>query len=91
MPVGEPGGPSSEIFYDFGTLHDKNWVQNATPIVIVVGLWKIGNNVFMTYKKTESGFVPLEKKNIDFGGGLERLAAAAKTTPINLRPISIGQ
>jgi alanyl-tRNA synthetase len=30
----------------------------------------------MEYKKTEQGFEPLPQKNVDFGGGLERIAAA---------------
>ncbi|MEK7101454.1 MAG: alanine--tRNA ligase [Patescibacteria group bacterium] len=81
MPVGEPGGPSSEIFYDFGTLHDKKFGAECHPNCDCGRFMEIGNNVFMTYKKTESGFVPLEKKNIDFGGGLERLAAAANNDP----------
>jgi alanyl-tRNA synthetase len=39
---------------------------------------EIGNQVFMQYKREdESTFTPLEKQNIDYGGGLERIAAAA--------------
>ena len=41
---------------------------------------EIGNNVFMAYK-TAKGFELLEKKNIDFGGGLERLTAAVNDNP----------
>src|SRR4051812_29274398 len=25
MPAGEPGGPDSEVFYDFGTPHNEKW------------------------------------------------------------------
>ncbi|MDP1743505.1 MAG: alanine--tRNA ligase [Candidatus Amesbacteria bacterium] len=71
MPVGEPGGPDSEVFYDFGGPHDCH------PNCDCGRFMEIGNNVFMTYKKTESGFEPLAKKNIDFGGGLERITAVA--------------
>ncbi len=35
----------------------------------------------MQYKKTEDGFEELENKNIDFGGGLERIAVALTDTP----------
>ncbi len=72
MPIGEPGGPDSEVFYDFGTpVHDGCHINCDCGRFI-----EIGNNVFMTYLKTDKGFVPLAKKNIDFGGGLERTLAA---------------
>ncbi len=35
---------------------------------------EIGNSVFMQYKKTETGWEELPQKNVDFGGGLERIA-----------------
>lgn len=35
----------------------------------------------MQYIKTEDGFVELENKNIDFGGGLERIAVALTDEP----------
>ena len=35
----------------------------------------------MQYKKTENGFEELENKNIDFGGGLERIAVALTDEP----------
>lgn len=73
MPIGEPGGPDSEVFFDFGGDTHKDCHPNCD----CGRFMEIGNNVFMTYKKTNDGFVPLEKKNIDFGGGLERLTAAA--------------
>ena len=75
MPVGEPGGPDSEIFYDFGTPHDCH------PNCDCGRFMEIGNNVFMTYQKTKDGFAPLAKKNIDFGGGLERITAAVNNNP----------
>ncbi len=81
MPVGEPGGPSSEMFYDFGTKHDPKYGSECHPNCDCGRFMEIGNNVFMTYKKTKDGFVPLEKKNIDFGGGLERMAAAVNGDP----------
>jgi alanyl-tRNA synthetase len=35
---------------------------------------EIGNSVFMQFVKTEEGWNELSQKNVDFGGGLERLA-----------------
>lgn len=73
-PAGNSGpcGPCTEMFYWVGKTKapktfdpkDKKWVE-------------IGNDVILQYKKTSDGkFVPLEQKNIDFGGGLERTLAA---------------
>jgi len=42
---------------------------------------EIGNSVFMEYVKTETGFEKLPKQNVDFGGGLERIAAAELNSP----------
>src|SRR5690606_26194038 len=43
---------------------------------------EIGNNVFMQYQKQADGsFKELPQKNIDFGGGLERILAAKLDTP----------
>ena len=42
---------------------------------------EIGNSVFMAYKRTDKGFEPLPKPNVDFGGGLERIAQAAIHSP----------
>lgn len=75
MPIGEPGGPDSEVFYDFGSPHDCHPNCDCGRFV------EIGNNVFMTYRKTADGFEPMAKKNIDFGGGLERITAAANHEP----------
>ncbi len=77
MPAGEPGGPDSEMFYDFGTPHDSKWGEYCHPNCDCGRFMEIGNNVFMQYIKTEDGqFKELENKNIDFGGGLERIVAA---------------
>jgi alanyl-tRNA synthetase len=72
-PAGKigPCGPDTEIFYwspktkpskKFNP-KDKNWVE-------------IGNNVFLEYKKTFSGFKKLKQKSVDFGGGVERMILA---------------
>jgi len=77
MPVGEIGGPDSEVFYDFGTEHDPKWGTHCHPNCDCGRFLEIGNSVFMEYLKTETGFEKLPKQNVDFGGGLERIAAAA--------------
>lgn len=78
MPIGEPGGPDSEMFYDMGA--DKNIHENsrfkdqACHVNCDCGRFiEIGNNVFMEYVKTEKGFEKLPNRNVDFGGGLERI------------------
>ncbi len=77
MPVGEPGGPDSEIFYDFGTPHDEKFGKNCHPNCDCGRFVELGNSVFMEYKKASDGsFTKLSGKNVDFGGGLERIAAA---------------
>lgn len=77
MPVGEIGGPDSEVFYDFGTEHDQTFGKHCHPNCDCGRFLEIGNSVFMEYIKTENGFEKLPKQNVDFGGGLERIAAAA--------------
>jgi alanyl-tRNA synthetase len=43
---------------------------------------EIGNQVFMQYRRNDDGsFTPLAKQNVDFGGGLERIAAARIDSP----------
>ncbi len=77
MPVGEPGGPDSEMFYDFGTPHDTKYGPHCHPNCDCGRFMEIGNNVFMQYvKRGEGQFEELTNKNIDFGGGLERIVAA---------------
>lgn len=86
MQVGEPGGPDSEVFYDFGEelkIHENSEFKDTEchPNCDCGRFLEIGNSVFMTYKKTESGFEELPQKNVDFGGGLERIAAAVNDDP----------
>jgi alanyl-tRNA synthetase len=77
MPVGEIGGPDSEIFYDFGLEHDENYGKHCHPNCDCGRFMEIGNSVFIEYIKNESGnFEKLKQRNVDFGGGLERIAAA---------------
>jgi alanyl-tRNA synthetase len=42
---------------------------------------EIANSVFMQYQKTDKGFIELPQKNVDYGGGVERLMAAIENTP----------
>jgi alanyl-tRNA synthetase len=72
-PAGESGpcGPDTEMFYwkDKGKVpkkfnpDNKNWVE-------------IGNDVLMQYVKTVDGeFKEADQKNVDFGGGVERMVS----------------
>lgn len=81
MRDGEPGGPDSEVFYDFGTPHDEKFGKHCHPNCDCGRFLEIGNSVFMTYKKVGGKFEELPKPNVDFGGGLERIAAAAIDSP----------
>lgn len=78
-PIGDPCGPDSEVFYDFGEdKQDEEKYGLAHPASDGARFMEIGNQVFMQYRRKEDGtFEELEKKNVDFGGGLERIAAAA--------------
>ncbi len=82
MPAGEPGGPDSEVFYDFGLPHDPVWGEHCHPNCDCGRFVEIGNSVFMQFKKEEDGtFSKLPKQNVDFGGGLERITFATLNTP----------
>ena len=82
MPAGEPGGPDSEVFYDFGTPHDTKFGAECHPNCDCGRFLEIGNSVFMQYIKNADGtFGLLPKQNVDFGGGLERIAAASINNP----------
>ncbi len=86
MPVGEPGGPDTEMFWDFGAerkLHEQSqWANEPCHVNCDCGRFlEIGNNVFMQYRKTETGFEKLPQPNVDFGGGLERILAALNNEP----------
>ena len=78
-PIGDPCGPDSEVFYDFG--EDKQDVEKygkSHPASDGARFMEIGNQVFMQYRRMEDGsFEELEQKNVDFGSGLERVTAAS--------------
>jgi len=80
--IGDPCGPDSEMFYDFGEqYHDEAKWGKSHPASDSPRFFEIGNNVFMGYRKTENGFEELAQPNIDHGSGLERIAAASIDNP----------
>jgi alanyl-tRNA synthetase len=87
MPPGEPGGPDSEIFYDFGPelkMHEHSPFvgEKCHPNCDCGRFMEIGNSVFMQYQKQADGqLLEMAQKNVDFGGGLERMTAATENTP----------
>lgn len=82
MPPGEIGGPDSEVFYDFGLPHDPAFGKECHPNCDCGRFIEIGNSVFMQFVKQADGtFAELPKRNVDFGGGLERLTAAVRSNP----------
>jgi alanyl-tRNA synthetase len=81
-PIGDPCGPDSEVFYDFGPENHAEGFGLAHPASDSGQFMEIGNQVFMQYRRNDDGsFSPLEKQNVDFGGGLERIAAARIDSP----------
>ncbi len=71
LPEGGPCGPDSEIFFDTG----KPKCGRECHINCNCGKYiEIGNNVFMEYLFENNIYLPLGRHNVDFGGGLERLA-----------------
>lgn len=81
-PIGDPCGPDSEMFYDFGTPHNPEYGEQCHPNCDCGRFMEIGNNVFMAYKKVADGkFEALEHPNVDHGSGLERIAAAKNNDP----------
>jgi len=76
-PIGDPCGPDSEVFYDFGEKAHKLGFGKPHPASDSGRFIEIGNQVFMEYQRTDKAFEKLAKPNVDFGGGLERIAQAA--------------
>lgn len=81
--IGDPCGPDSEMFFDFGEqYHDEAKWGKPHPASDSPRFFEIGNNVFMGYKKVSATkFEPLTAPNIDHGSGLERIAAAVIDNP----------
>ncbi len=82
MPEGEIGGPDSEVFFEFTQVeHNYKYGKKCHPNCECGRFLEIGNSVFIQYQKTEQGLKELSQKNVDFGGGLERLTAAVNNSP----------
>lgn len=83
MPVGEIGGPDSEMFYEFTDVsHNPDFGKFCHPNCDCGKFLEIGNSVFMQYQKDKNGKLEeLPQKNVDFGGGLERISAAVLDNP----------
>ncbi len=74
-PAGETGpcGPDTEIFVDTGK---PACGADCKPGCHCGKYFEVWNNVFMQYEKTKDGkFVPLAKKCVDTGMGVERTVA----------------
>ncbi|MBU0671172.1 alanine--tRNA ligase [Patescibacteria group bacterium] len=67
-----PCGPDTEIFYDTGAPECGPKCGPACDCGKYVEIW---NNVFMQYNGVKNKYLPLKKKNVDTGIGLERLLA----------------
>lgn len=82
MPAGEPGGPTTEMFYEFDFVeHNPEYGKHCHPNCDCGRFVEIGNSVFMEYLKTENGIEKLPEQNVDCGCGLERIAMAAINSP----------
>lgn len=65
-----PCGPDNEWFYP---ITDKPCSEHC-DVTCDCGRWvEVGNDVYMQYLKTDSGYTPLKNKNVDTGFGFERL------------------
>lgn len=83
MPVGEIGGPDTEVFYEYTNIeHDKKYGEKCHPNCDCGRFVEICNSVFIQYRKTGDGeFQKLSQQNVDFGGGLERFLCAVNDQP----------
>lgn len=80
MPEGDIGGPDTEVFYDFGFSHDERFGKLCHPNCDCGRFLEIGNSVFTQYQKKDNKFIELPSRNVDFGGGLERIVAVSNNT-----------
>ena len=82
--IGEgPCGPDSEIFFDLGPERGCG-EDTCAPGCDCDRYLEVWNLVFTQFDHTADGeYVPLEKKNIDTGAGLERLASVLQNCESN--------
>ena len=79
-PVGATGpcGPDTEIFYDM----QPGGPPGETPATQPRRFSEVWNNVFMQYERQADGrYVPLARRNVDTGLGLERVLAILEGVP----------
>lgn len=78
MREGDIGGPDTEVFYQFDSVeHNPKYGKICHPNCQCGKFLEIANSVFIQYRKKKDGTLEeLPQKNVDFGGGLERISAA---------------
>lgn len=83
MNQGDIGGPDSEVFFEFTQVkHVPKFGKECHPNCECGRFLEIGNSVFIQYAKAQDDSLEeLPQKNVDFGGGLERITAAVIDTP----------
>lgn len=78
MPIGEIGGPDTEVYYRFDDIEHNSQCKD-NPVECECGKFlEIANSVFIQYQKTDKGFKELSQRNVDHGAGAERLLAAVE-------------
>ena len=85
-PVGNSGpcGPDSEIHYDTGFENGCQQADCQGPACDCNRFSEIWNLVFMQYEAQEDGtLLPLQRKNIDTGMGLERMITTLQAASTN--------
>jgi alanyl-tRNA synthetase len=72
-----PCGPCSEIFYDYGDQYEGGLPGSPEQDdgERYIEIW---NLVFMQFEKVNGELIPLPKKSVDTGMGLERIAAVCQ-------------
>ena len=82
MPPGEIGGPDSEVFFEhINVKHNPVFGKKCHPNCNCGRFVEVGNSVFIQYEKQKDGSLKeLPKKNVDFGGGFERIVATVNGT-----------